>query len=89
MPDASTVPFTDDGPTEPMQGGASPAGDSKLAGLIIECTLDVVNLRMRLLAGVDPDAVRCVAPLLEAMADEIDRLPATIPVRRPVGFRVG
>ena len=70
-------------------GAASPAGDSKLAGLVIECTLDLVNLRLRLLAGVDPDAVRAVAPLLEALAEEVNRLPAAVPVRRPVGFRVG
>lgn len=81
------APAPEDQP-EVVPGRASPAGDSKLAGLVIECTLDLVNLRLRLLAGVDPDAVRAVAPLLQAMADEVNRLPAVVPVRRPVGFRV-
>jgi hypothetical protein len=72
---------------EVREGGASPAGDSRLAALVNEVTLDAVRLRLALLVGVSEEAARDIQPLLVAMYEALDALPTDRRVTRRVGFR--
>jgi hypothetical protein len=79
----------DDGEEEQEVGSShvSTVGDSRLAALVNEITLDACRLRLALLPGISTEAAEEIGPLLTAMYEDLDRLPTDRKVGRRIGFK--